>query len=194
MEDELIKLLTDAIKTQLTRAYRSREYADNYKGRFKPNPKRKVRKSNTGNLLRSVQGEWTEDFESGEARLDITMADYWFFVDQGRQKQGNVLASSTYRPTGRKSNPNSPFRRAIEKWIRERGVMADTNYSMNQKYFLVARSIYQKGIGGINFIERAKNSVQKKLEQGVEEYTRENIEELLDNIFPQGQSEAEFNL
>lgn len=164
--EQMRKLLYDAIVKQLNTPYRSKAYDGTPKRGVSP------RKA-SGSLLKGLEVEWAVDFEQGDPLLVVsfdTQPDFLAeIIDQGRKP------SFSYPPLS-----------AIKKWIRikpiyfrdERGRFKKG--TIDQKAFLIARSIKEKGFAGINFLTKAENEVIDKLVELGEEASAEYFENLID--------------
>ena len=87
------------------------------------------------------------------------------FVDRGRNPGG--------------SGTGTKFRDAIDTWVRQR-IGTFPGLTFQQTSFLVRRSVWNKGIGGINFINNAiDNIIDDMIERGEDEYA-EQFEEFID--------------
>lgn len=151
-EMELIrKLFYDAIAKQLNTPYPSMSY---FGQRKRGNSPRKA----SGKLLRSLEVKWEEDFNADpnapEPLLVAELDDYYWYIDQGRRP------SLQYPPLD-----------AIKKWVKAKPIYFRnskgrfTKGTDDQKTFLIARSIKERGFKGINFLTKAENEVMEQLQE-----------------------------
>ena len=162
--EEMLQLLVKQLKVELEKSYQPREYNPNRNTKGIPKKIGQYPKNNTGNLSRSIGYEVRN--VDGEDVGIIDMADYWEFVDRGR------------KPGGKKGEGG--FKRAIDTWVRQR-IGTFPGLTFEQTSFLVRRSVWMKGIGGINFINNAiDNVIEDLIDKGEEEYA-DRFEEFIDD-------------
>jgi hypothetical protein len=154
IKQEISRLLKQAIQEEILLPRPSLTYF----GQEKPVNTRYQRplpsaRSNTGELVNSVDVYFETDLEDGEANIvvDFGAADYWEFVNYGRRP------STKYPPlaiieTWANSKPLPRFRNDLGQFI-----------SNKTRAFLVARSIKEYGYYGINFLDKAYNKVKNEL-------------------------------
>lgn len=163
--EEMLEILVKQLKAELNKNYTPREYNKNRNTLGIPKTPRQFRKSNTGALADSISYEIRE--VDGEDMGVIVMADYYEFVDRGR------------KPGGQGKKDSMVFRNAIDKWVRQR-IGTFPGLTFQQTSFLVGRSVWRKGIGGINFINNAiDNIIDDMIDRGEDEYA-EQFEEFID--------------
>jgi hypothetical protein len=172
MEDELViqqnisKLLTNAIKAELLVAYPSRAYDGSFKpkgGGATPMSNRKY----TGRLYNSVTVDFVDVQDQLRLQVSFPDAPEWYWVDEGRKgKQQDV--SLKYPPLS-----------SIDRWVvRKPGI----NLAVRDKQgrfierkslvYLIQRSIGQYGYYGIKFIDKAVKKTERILEEQFGEYAR----------------------
>jgi hypothetical protein len=150
---ELSRLIRDEIRVQLAQP----RTVKTYDGRSKPVSGNyslaQKRIDNTGVLSASVQVYFTDTGDEVPTLVvDFGNTDYWYYIDQGR-KPGR------YPPVD-----------SIKQWIRQKPALTGLQTSIDQKAFLVGRSIARDGMFPNNFIDKALKNVQAKVEAGFEEY------------------------
>ena len=173
--EELLNILVKQIKVELGKSYPATAYNPrrNSRGRNKQysGP---YRKTYRGTLSDSVRGEVVQDDLNGDLKGVIVLADYYQFVDRGR-KPGKY-----------------PPLEMINDWVRGKSGTFP-GLSVEQTSFLVRRSIAEKGIGGINFINNAIDNVIDRLVEEGEDELLERFEEFIDDKLLT-LSSSEFNL
>ena len=163
MIEQVAELYISKIQELLDRSYPSRTYNGQLKkaGPFK--------KSDTGRLKNSFRYEITYDGDTPDGFLivvDQGVLDYWNVVNKGR------------RP-GRKFPPPQPIR----DWIKRKGGAATPINgvipTLEQRTYLISRSIAKLGIKGIDYISIArKETLNDAIELLGEEYA-DFLEELI---------------
>lgn len=162
--EEMLQLLVKQLKVELAKSYQPREYNPNRNTAGIPKRIGQFPKNNTGNLSDSIEYEIRNI--DGEDMGVIVMADYYEFVDRGRKPGGN--------------GSGTEFRRALDTWTRQK-IGTFPGLTFEQTSFLVRRSVWMKGIGGINFINNAiDNIIDDMIDRGEEEYA-DRFEEFIDD-------------
>jgi hypothetical protein len=196
MREMLIKLVKQ-LKVELNKDYTPREYNPNRNTLGVPKTPRQFRKSNTGALADSIDYDVKE--VGGELVGLITMADYYWYVDRGRKPGGkertpydeNTGKGDSIKTTGYSSG----FRKAIDNWVRQR-IGTFPGLTFESTSFLVRRSIWRKGIGGINFINNAiDNIIDEAIKEGQDDFA-EQFEEFIDEkllVLSKSSSEITYN-
>lgn len=164
--EQMRQLLFDAIQSQLRIPYRSRAYNGAQKRGVSP-------RIASGDMLRSLRVYWETDFEQGDPLLVVSFdTDPDFLpelIDQGRKP------STKYPPL-----------EAIKKWVRIKPIYFRdqkgrfTRGTINQRAFLIARSIKEKGYRGINFLSKAEDQVINQLTELGEEAAAEYFQNLIE--------------
>lgn len=99
--------------------------------------------SATGNLANSIS--FTIDVSDGQIQLDLELADYWKFVEEGR------------------GPGKMPPIDSILSWVRMKHILPRESHGKlpteRDLAFLIARKIGRFGIKGTNDLERAKQTV-----------------------------------
>ena len=178
--EEMLDILILQLKKELAKSYQSREYNRSRNTPGVPKTIGQFPKNNTGSLSDSITAEIREI--DGEEMGVIVMEDYYWYVDRGRKPSG------TQRDPGDANRPGdsirttgfvSGFRRSVDDWVRQK-IGTFPGLTFEQTSFLVRRSIWNKGIGGINFINNAiDNIIDDMIERGEDEYA-EQFEEFID--------------
>ena len=108
------------------------------------------------------------------------MEDYWYFVDEGR-KPGR------FPPVNK-----------IRQWILDKPVAWNPVNgripTLEQKTYLIGRSIAEKGIAGTNFTELAENKTLNEALDKFGEAFADQIQDFLDQRIFVGQSQADLIL
>lgn len=164
--EEMLELLVQQLRKELAKAYPSRGYNGQPKGQGE------YVKNNTGALSNSISWKVESDIDSGEAKGVIIMDDYYYYVDQGRRPGTGTIG---------KGVRGWPPVNDIQTWVRQRGITIP-GLDVNTVTYLIGKSIWMKGIKGIDFINNAiDNIINDLVEQGEEEYA-ERFEEFIDEI------------
>lgn len=173
--EEMLELLVKQLKVELAKSYQPRAYniQRNRKGQAKTIGQ--FPKNNTGSLSNSIDYEIKNI--DGEDMGVIVMNDYYWYVDRGRKPGGE---KRTEDDTPLTTGFSSGFRAAIDTWITQK-IGTFPGLTFEQTSFLVRRSVWMKGIGGINFINNAiDNIIDDLVDKGEEDYA-ERFEEFIDD-------------
>jgi hypothetical protein len=119
---------------------------------------------NTSVLYNSVEVYYETDLDDGELRLvvDFGTANYWYWVNFGR-----------------KPSVRYPNIKDIQDWVESKPALNYPELTVEQRTFLVARSIKEYGFAGINFIENAAKETAKDVEDLFGVYTADWFRNLL---------------
>ena len=135
------------------------------------------KKSASGNLANTLDSE-LEVYRSGNFRLGFQLGDYGEFVDKGvsgkKKKYKTPFSFKTKQPPSR----------VFERWIKIRGIKGrdqKTGRFISNKSlsFLIARSIYNKGLKPSLFFTKAFDKHYKKLNKDLVESFGLDVEEFL---------------
>lgn len=135
------------------------------------------KKSASGKLANTLDSE-LDIYRSGNFRLGFQLGEYGEFVDKGvsgkKRKYKTPYAYKTKQP------PSKVF----EKWIKIRGIKGRDKktgrfISTKSLSFLIARSIYNKGLKPSLFFTKAFNKHYKKLNKDLVESFGLDVEEFL---------------
>lgn len=165
IKNEIEKLLKQSIQKQLLVPRPSLSYDGTPKPVNKrypaPLPSPKIASST---LFNSVDVFFETDLKDGQAQVvvDFGSADWWYFVDQGR------------RPSFRFPNISD-----IRGWVSQKGALNYPDLSIDQRTFLVARSIKEYGFKGINFLQTAFKDVENQLTDKFGDYAGEYLRTIL---------------
>lgn len=173
--EEMLELLVKQLKVELSKSYQPRSYNPQRNRLGVPKTPGQFVKNNTGNLSNSIGYEIRE--VNGEEVGLIVMDNYYWYVDRGRKPGGEKRdeKKDSIKTTGYSSG----FRKAVDDWVRQR-IGTFPGLTFESTSFLVRRSIWRKGIGGINFINNAiDNIIDDLVEQGQDDYA-ERFEEFVD--------------
>jgi len=161
--EEMLKILVKQLKIELAKSYQPRGYNIQRNRPGVPKTIGQYPKNNTKRLSDSIDFEIRE--VDGEEVGLIVMEDYYEFVDRGRKPGG--------------SGSGTEFRRAIDTWVRQK-IGTFPGLSFETTSFLVRRSVWMKGISGINFINNAiDNIIDEMIKRGEEDFA-EQFEEFVD--------------
>ena len=173
--EEMLEILVKQLKVELAKKYQPRAYNMNRNTPGVPKTIGQYPKNNTKRLSDSIGYEIRE--VDGEEMGVIVMEDYYWYVDRGRKPSGEKRdpKKDSIRTTGYSSG----FRTAIDTWVKEK-IGTFPGLTFEQTSFLVRRSVWMKGIGGINFINNAiDNIIDEMVEKGEDEFV-ERFEEFVD--------------
>jgi len=165
LKSEIEKLLKQSIQKQLLIPRLSLSYDGTPKPVSKdypaPLPSPRIASST---LFNSVDVFFQTDLSDGEAQVvvDFGSADWWYFVDQGR------------KPSFRFPNIQD-----IRGWVSQKGALNYPDLSLDQRTFLVARSIKQYGFKGINFLDSAFKDVERQLTEQFGNYASEYLKTII---------------
>lgn len=142
------------------------------------------KKSASGNLANTLDSE-LEVFKSGNFRLGFQLGDYGEFVDKGVRGKKQGRWKTPYRfGSGTHKGSWGKFTNSLEKWIRVKGIKGrdqKTGRFISNKSlsFLIARSIYNKGLKPSLFFTKAFDKHYKKLNKDLVESFGLDVEEFL---------------
>lgn len=153
MEDDIKKAIQELLKGSIQKQLLIPRPSLTYDGTPKPVNKDYPApfpspKLVTSTLYNSVDVYFSSGFEEGDPELvvDFQGADYWSVVNYGR------------RPSTRYPNISD-----IRDWVESKPALNFPSLSVDQRTFLVARSIKEYGTFGINFIDSAYKEIQTDL-------------------------------
>jgi len=173
--EEMLEILVKQLKVELAKKYQPRAYNMNRNTPGVPKTIGQYPKNNTKRLSDSIGYEIRE--VDGEEMGVIVMEDYYWYVDRGRKPSGEKRdpKKDNIRTTGYSSG----FRKAVDDWVKEK-IGTFPGLSFETTSFLVRRSIWMKGISGINFINNAiDNIIDEMIKRGEEDFA-EQFEEFVD--------------
>jgi hypothetical protein len=169
MEDEIRRTISELLKGSIQKQLLIPRPSLSYDGTPKPVnqnysspfPSPKVV---TSQLYNSVDVYFNTGFEEGEPELvvDFQDANYWYNVNYGR-----------------KPSLRYPNIKDIRDWVESKPALNYPELSIDQRTFLVARSIKEYGIYGINFIESAYEEVKTDLFDLFGQYGQEYLNNLI---------------
>lgn len=174
MYQDIADLLVKNVRFYLDQNWQSQAYGGS------PNKDGIGPKRATSSLYNNISTEIEYDSDGFPESFVVLMEDYWFWIDEGR------------RP-GRFPPVN-----AIRKWVLDKPINfrpIDGNIpTLDQKTYLIGRSIKEKGYAGTNFTELA---TEKTLNEAIdifgEEYASQ-IEDFLDQRLFIGKSQEDLIL
>lgn len=149
-------------------------------------------------LTNSVEYEYGID--DGRYWIDITMEDYWKYVNDGR-KPGKMppvekikewiiikpikpnlpsVKSLAFwiRGSIKKRKGYAPPVSALEKWINNKGLqrkLAENYPSVDSLAWAIAKKIAKNGTKGTNFLDRAVEAVEKAFEEKISNAIQDDI-------------------
>ena len=171
--EEMLERLVIQLKKELAKQYTPK----GYNGQVKTNVQ--YTKNNTSNLSDSISYRVESDIDTGEAKGVIIMDDYYYYVDQGRKPGSGTIG---------KGVKGWPPVNKIQQWVTQRGIRIP-GLDTNAITYLIGKSIWMKGIGGIDFINNAiDNIIDEMIEAGEEEYA-DRFEEFIEEILVRSKSE-----
>jgi hypothetical protein len=194
-EEEMKALISNLIKDELQNQLLEVGAAKSYAGIPKPTsgrfPGSIGNKISSGNLYNSIQVDFGTDFDNGGLQLEVSMADYGKYVDEGRLPGTEIQKSRTSKNGKQityKSYTKFPPLAAIKSWVQQKPALTAPNLTTDQRAFLAARSIARDGIFPTNFIDKAIKNVEEKVVYYLGEYAAEYLE----NLISQGQLKISF--
>lgn len=114
-------------------------------------------------LYKSLKGE--SKVSKNSIELGFSMEEYGAYQDKGVKGKLSTYASASKSPF--KFKNKMPPSKVFEKWIKQRGIKGRDNkgrfISNKTLTYLIARSIYRKGIKGSMFFTRPFELAYKKL-------------------------------
>lgn len=149
----------------------------------------KAKKRDRGELYDSLKYEVTQT--KGKTRLSITMADYGVFVDKGvKGKSSSAKAPNSPFQFGSGTGEKGGLSNGIVGWTsRKRIQFKDRKTGKFLTYkataFLIARSIYQKGLRTTNFFTNAYRNEFEKLPQEILTEYKNSFTTMLQKTFKQ---------
>ena len=178
--EEMLEILVKQLKVELAKKYQPRAYNTNRNTPGVPKTIGQYPKNNTKRLSDSIGYEIREI--NGEEMGVIVMEDYYWYVDRGRKPSGEKRDPGTPTREGdsiRRTGYSSGFRKAVDDWVKQK-IGTFPGLTFEQTSFLVRRSVWMKGIGGINFINNAiDNIIDEMVDKGEDEFV-ERFEEFVD--------------
>ena len=161
--EEMLELLVKQLKVELSKSYQPRQYNPQRNTKGIPKTPGRFSKRYTGRLADTIEYE-VRNVDGEDVGL-IVMEDYYEFVDRGRKPGG--------------SPGDGRFREELDRWTRQKiGTFPGLDFKTTA--FLVRRSVWMKGIGGINFINNAiDNIIDDLIDRGEEDYA-DRFEEFID--------------
>jgi len=181
MFDDIAKLLIKNVRYYLDQNWQSAGYGGSPTKRGR-GPKR----TQTSSLYNNIDYDIQYDEYGFPVSFNIIMEDYWIWIDEGREPGANGPKGSTTLST------------AIKKWILDKPVTWQTidgrMPTLDQKTYLITRSIVQKGTAGTNFTELATTkTLNEALELFGDEYA-DQIQEFLDQRIFLGETQFDLGL
>jgi hypothetical protein len=171
MEEEIRNTITELLKGSIQKQLLIPRPSLSYDGTPKPvnqnysspTPSPKVV---TSQLYNSVDVYFNSGFEQGEPELvvDFQGANYWSVVNYGR-----------------KPSLRYPNIKDIRDWVESKPALNYPGLSIDQRTFLVARSIKEHGIYGIGFIQSAYQEIQTDLLDLFGQYGQEYLNNIIKN-------------
>jgi len=160
MFDEIADLLVENVRYYLKQGWQSQGYGGS------PNKMGIGPKIATSKLYNNITPRIEYDDDGFPESLNIIMEEYWYFVDEGR-KPGRFPPVSQ-----------------IRQWILDKPVnfqpINGNIPTLEQRAYLIGRSIAEKGTAGTNFTELAtERTLTMAIDKFGEAYA-EQIEEFLD--------------
>jgi hypothetical protein len=185
-EEEMKALISNLIKDELQNQLLQVGAAKSYGGIPKPTNSRFPgsigNKISSGELYNSIQVDFGTDFNNGGLQLEVSMAEYGKYVDEGRLPGVEIQKSRTSK-TGKqityKSYTKFPPLTEIKSWVQQKPALTAPNLTTDQRAFLAARSIARDGIFPTNFIDKAIKNVEDKVIYYLGEYAAEYLENLI---------------
>jgi hypothetical protein len=174
MYDEIGNLLIQNIRFYLRQSWQSQGYGGS------PNKNGIGPKIATSKLYNNITKEIQYDEDGFPESFVIFMEDYWFWIDEGRKPGGFPRVDK------------------IRQWVLDKPVTwrsPDGSIpSIQQRTYLIGRSIAEKGYAGTNFTELA---TEKTLNEALDKFGDEfanDIQDFLDQRIFVGQSQQDLIL
>ena len=174
MYEDIANLLVENIRFYLKQNWQSQGYGGS------PNKMGIGTKIATSKLYNNITPRIEYDQDGFPESFVIEMEDYWFWIDEGR-KPGRF-----------------PPVNAIKQWILDKPVAWNPINgkipTLEQKTYLIGRSIKEKGTAGTDFTTLAiDKTLQEALDRFGEEFA-DQIQDFLDQRLFVGQSQADLIL
>ena len=176
------ELIKNELQSQLMLVGQAKAYDGTPKpvsGRFPGSIGNKI---SSGELYNSIQVAFATDFDNGGLQLEVSMAPYGKYVDEGRKPGLEVIKSRTSKNGNQityKSYTKFPPLSSIKSWVQQKPALTAPNLTTDQRAFLAARSIARDGIFPTNFIDKAMENVLDKVVYYMGEYAKEYLQNLL---------------
>ena len=171
MEEEIRNTITQLLKGSIQKQLLIQRPSLSYDGTPKPVKKNydspfPSPKLVSSKLYNSVDVYFNQGFEEGDPELvvDFQGANYWSVVNYGR------------KPSSRYPNIDD-----IRQWVESKPALNYPGLSVDQRTFLVARSIAEEGIYGIGFVQSAYQEVKNDLIQLFGQYGQEYLNNVIRN-------------
>lgn len=171
MEEEIKKTIQELLKGSIQKQLLIPRPSLSYDGTPKPiNPDYPIPPQSpkvvTSQLYNSVNVYFNTGFEEGEPELvvDFEGANYWYNVNYGRQ------------PSLRYPNIKD-----IRDWVESKPALNYPGLSVDQRTFLVARSIAEYGIAPTYFVQNAYREIQTDLLDLFGQYGQEYLNNIIRN-------------
>ena len=144
---------------------RLEEFRDAVVEESKANLKRQ-KKVSSGKLLNGIKGKEVVIYPSGSLEFEITMPLYGFFMDKGVKGTKSNYIENKNTPYSYKDKMPPP--KKLDKWIVRKGIGRKGKgkgkfTSRKTLQFLIARSIFQKGLKASMFFTKPFEKHYKKL-------------------------------
>lgn len=172
----------------------------------------------TGTLVNSFTYDYGVDVETGRYWVDISMEDYWKYVNDGRkagrmppvEKIRDWILVKPIKPQPYTYTPSvkslafliqrsikdkkgyAPPRTILEDWINKKGIQPQPRTivpSVESLAFLIARKIGREGTTGTGFFDKAKDDTLKYFETTIDNAIQEDLKVWLEEIVNQSLSE-----
>tara|TARA_R100001594_G_C3918430_1_gene235109 strand:- start:6 stop:548 length:543 start_codon:yes stop_codon:yes gene_type:complete len=146
---------------------------------------KKQKKDSTGKLSNSIKGE--VKVMPNSIRMFFQMEEYGFYQDRGVNGIRTVRSDREF--SFKKGVPSREMLKSLDVWIRRKGIKAFTPRNKKGQFtsrkslkFMLARSIFNKGIKASMFFTKPFNSAFEKLPNELIEKYGLDMENLLVSI------------
>lgn len=174
MYEDIANLFVENIQYYLKQSWQSAGYGGS------PSKQGRGNKIATSSLYNNIDYNIEYDSNGFPEVFNIIMEDYWYWIDEGR-KPGR------FPPVNK-----------IRQWVLDKPVawrqQDGTIPTIEQRTYLIGRSIKEKGYAGINFTQLAEEkTLNEALEKFGDEYASQ-IEDFLDQRIILGKSQEDLAL
>ena len=174
MYEDIANLLIENIRFYLKQSWQSAGYGGS------PTKSGMGNKIATSSLYNNIEYDIEYDEDGFPVSFNIIMEDYWYWIDEGR-KPGR------FPPVNK-----------IRQWVLDKPInwpaVNGRIPTLEQKTYLIGRSIAEKGYAGTNFTELAENKTLNEALEMFGEAFADQIQDFLDQRIFVGKSQEDLIL